>query len=273
MLRFVLSFFLLIGLILPASGQPSRIDPLYQALGLSEIVAVMREEGIGYGGELEDDLFPSRGGARWAAMIEQIYDPVRMEEVLRQGLDKELANVELDAMVGFFSTDRGKRIVALEVSARRALLDDGVDEASRAKLDDMILARDPRLDLVRAFAAANDLVESNVVGAMNSNFAFYIGLADGGAFGNDLTEEQILTDVWSQEEAIRDDTEEWLYSYLALAYQPLSDADLEAYIAFSETEAGSDLNRALFEAFDEMFTAISTALGLAASTFISGEEL
>jgi hypothetical protein len=206
-------------------------------------------------------------------MIEQIYDPVRMEAALRQGLDRELAGADLDPMVEFFSNDRGKRIVALEVSARRALLDDGVDEASRATLDEMILARDPRLELVRIFAAANDLVENNVVGAMNSNYAFYIGLADGGAFGTDLTEEQILTDVWSQEDAIRDDTEEWLYSYLTLAYQPLSDEDLEAYIAFSETEAGGDLNRALFEAFDDMFTAISTALGLAASTFISGEDL
>ena len=116
-------------------------------------------------------------------------------------------------------------------------------------------------------------MENNVVGAMNSNYAFYAGLADGGAFPEDLTEEEILTDVWSQEEMIREDTSEWLYSYLSLAYRPLTEEDLAAYVAFSETEAGGALNRALFASFDEMFVAQSLALGLSAARFMAAQEL
>ena len=51
---------------------------------------------------------------------------------------------------------------------------------------------------------------------------------------------------------IRQNTTEWVYSFLLLAYEPLEDADLETYIAFSETGAGQDLNAAMFAAFDGM---------------------
>ncbi|MDJ0628294.1 MAG: DUF2059 domain-containing protein [Rhodobacter sp.] len=258
----------------PALSQDDRrVEPLYRALGLPEIVAIMREEGIDYGLELEAELFPGRGGARWAAVVEQIYDLDRMEETVLGRLDTDLASADLAPMTAFFGSDLGREIVQLEVTARRALLDEGVEEVSRAVLEDLTLARDPRLDLIRDFAEANGLVENNVVGAMNSNYAFYTGLADGGAFPGEMTEEQILTDVWSQEEAIREDTEAWLYSYLVMAYRPLSDADIEAYIAFSRTGPGTVLNRAMFDAFDEMFAAVSLALGRAAAGFLAGEEL
>ena len=128
-------------------------------------------------------------------------------------------------------------------------------------------------DLVTQFIDANDLIETNVVGAMNSNYAFYQGLLAGGAFPYELTEEQVLADVWGQEPEIRQNTTEWLYSFFILAYQPLPQEDLETYIAFSETEAGAALNDALFAAFDGMFEDISQALGLAASRYMGGQDL
>ena len=119
----------------------------------------------------------------------------------------------------------------------------------------------------------NNLVETNVAGALNTNLAFYYGLLDGGAFGGALTEDQILADVWSQEQEIRENTSEWIYSFLFMAYQPLEDEDLEAYIAFSETEAGEDLNRAMFASFDRLFEGISRSLGRAAANEMTAEEL
>jgi len=88
-----------------------------------------------------------------------------------------------------------------------------------------------------------------------------------------MSEDQILADIWGQEPAIRTDTEEWIYSYLALAYQPLSDDDLQTYTAFFLTAEGVALNRALFVAFDEMFVAVSLALGQGAAGYLAGQEL
>ncbi|MFO8127697.1 hypothetical protein [Yoonia sp.] len=119
----------------------------------------------------------------------------------------------------------------------------------------------------------NDLIEANVVGSLNSSYAFYTGLIDGGAMPADVTTETALQNVWSQEPDVRSDTTEWVYSFLLMAYQPLSDAELEAYIAFSRTEAGQDMSGALFSAFDGMFDDISRGLGLASSRFMVSQEL
>ena len=111
------------------------------------------------------------------------------------------------------------------------------------------------------------------MGAMNASYAFYNGMIDGQAFDFELTEDEILRDVWSQEAEIRLDTQEWLYGYLMRAYAPLSDDDLQAYIDFSATKAGRVLNAALFAGFDEVFTNVSKALGLSAAGFMQGEDL
>ena len=58
-----------------------------------------------------------------------------------------------------------------------------------------------------------------------------------------------------------------------MAYQPLADEDLEAYIAFSETDAGKQMNSALFEAFDGLFVDVSRDLGRASSRFMLRQEL
>ena len=88
-----------------------------------------------------------------------------------------------------------------------------------------------------------------------------------------MSEEQILTDVWAQEGDIRESTTEWIYSFLYMAYGPLGDADIQAYITFSETEAGGDINRAMFESFDRLFEGISQSLGRAAAMEMTSQEL
>lgn len=83
----------------------------------------------------------------------------------------------------------------------------------------------------------------------------------------------MLAEVWAQEPDIRAETESWLYPFLALAYKPLSDADVEAYLAFSESEAGRAMNAAMFAAFDEVFREISHDLGRAAAEMLSGRDI
>ncbi len=272
--RFMIVLVLAVSLTLPARAQQdAQVEELFGALGLPEILDIMREEGVSYGIEIQIDLFAGGGGARWAATVEELYNIEAMNATVLGRMQAELAGADVGEMLNFFTGETGARIVGLEVSARRAMLDEAIDQASREAYRQLEEENDSRLDLIRDYVEANDLVENNVVGAMNSNFAFYAGLADGGAFPEELTEEEILTDVWSQEELIREDTTEWLYSYLSLAYRPLTEEDLAEYVAFSRSEAGRVLNLALFAAFDEMFVAQSLALGLSAAQFMAAQEL
>jgi hypothetical protein len=254
--------------------RPPRFALMVDTLMLGDVIGVMHEEGIDYALGLEGEMFPGRGGATWSDTVAQVYDRDEMERAFVERLATEFASTDhIDSVIAFFGSERGQRILELELSARRAMLDDTVEEAARDQLDELRADDAPFLHDLRAFAEANELVESNVAGAMNSNFAFYFGLIDGGAMGYDLTEDQVIADVWGQEEAIRAETETWLYSYLALAYQPLDSDDLAAYTEFSLTPEGAALNRALFAAFDTLFTGISRNLGLAAARYLSGQDI
>ena len=58
-----------------AAQSSAPVDVLYRAIGMPAILDIMREEGLVYGEELREDLFPGSGGVRWSATVSRIYDP------------------------------------------------------------------------------------------------------------------------------------------------------------------------------------------------------
>ena len=257
----------------PSDLTQTQSAQLYAALRLPEILEVMREEGISYGAKIGDDLFPVATDPDWSAQVELIYDIGQMRAQSEAAFAHELEGADIAAMLAFFTTEPGQSFSALEVSARSAQLDEGVEAASKDAAAVALADNTPRYQLIRRFAEANDLIETNVVGALNANYAFYQGLIQGGAAAPGLTDDEVLATVWEQEAEIRRTTTEWVMSFLLMAYAPLSDADLETYIAFSQTPAGDDLNRAVFNAFDQMFIDISRSLGLASAKYMVGDTL
>jgi Uncharacterized protein conserved in bacteria (DUF2059) len=253
-----------------------RILQLSATMQIRQILSVMRQEGFDYGKSLEEEMFPGKGGAAWNATVDGIYDEAAMKSLFDQALVAELGAADpatLDVIEAFFGSDRGQRILTLEVEARRALLDQDAEDAAKVHVEDLKAKDDQRLVLIRKFAEVNDLVEMNVAGALNANLAFFKGMVAAGGFDEKLSEDQMVQNVWSQEPAIRDETETWLYPYLALAYQPLSDDDMQAYLAFSELDEGKVLNAAIFSAFNVLFTDISGSLGRAAAKQMHGEDI
>jgi hypothetical protein len=257
-----------------AQGADSdKVDQLFDALAMPQMIDIMREEGLAHGEILATDMLPGGRSADWSMAVSAIYDVDMMTEEVRGALGEALEGDDIDAMLAFFTSEQGARIVSLEVSARRALLDEAVEEASKENAAIAMMDETPRFLMVQDFIDVNDLVEANVVGALNSNFAFYMGLIDGGAMPAGITPETALQDVWAQEPMVRDDTIEWLNSFLLMAYQPLSDAEFDAYIQFSRSEAGREMTQALFEAFNGMFDDLSRGLGLASARFMLTQEL
>ncbi|WP_420325311.1 DUF2059 domain-containing protein [Mameliella sp.] len=256
-------------LALPLRAEP--IDELAEALQIDSMIEVMRVEGMAYGAELADEMIPGGSNPAWQELLDTIYDPDKMRAIVREGFAEAIEDSDPAPLIAFFSSDLGQKIITLELEARRAMIDDEVEQAARQAYLDIKGSEDPRLDQLRRFVEVNDLLETNVTGALNASFRFYSGLVDGG--GLQMAEGDILSDVWSQEEDTREDTREWLFAYLLLAYEPLEDEELEAYIALSETTQGRALNRALFAGFNAMYDEISYALGLAASRQMQQQEL
>lgn len=257
---------------LPAWAQDVSFDALFDALRLPEMIEVMSGEGIKSGIEIRDGMFTGGGGDVWPSVVRRIYEVPRMQEVVRDEMAARLDPDHIAPLVAFFTSERGQRITQFELIAREAFQIEGVEAQANAAYAEARDAGDPMLAAVQDFVVANDLVETNIVGALNSNLAFYRGLADGGALEG-MDDEALLADVYGSEPEVRESTTQWVYSYLLLSYGSLDIADVAAYTELSHTPAGQGLNGALMAAFDVLFVDISRALGLGAARFMGGEDI
>lgn len=249
----------------------ARLSVLVDVLRLPEAAQILRQEGLAYGDDLNTDMLAGQGGAGWDHQVKAIYDTQRMVELVRADLGANLQGEALEQTIDFFASDLGRKIVGLENSARDAIQDAEVESLARDRFAAVEGTEDARLALITAFVTSGDMVERNVTSALNSNYQFMRGLVEGD--GLDMTEEEMLSDVMGEVDAIREDTRGWLFGYLMMAYHPLSDDELKAYIAFSETPAGQALNRGLFDGFGKAYEDISYALGRAVALNMTAEEL
>lgn len=248
----------------------ARVTVLMDALRLPELVRELREEGLDDAQDINADMLNGQGGAFWQEQVSQLYAAGPIEDAffvaLKTGLDEEA----LTAAVQFFDSDRGQRITELEIAARAAMRDPAIEEASMTAFA-TLAQDDPYVPLITEFVTLNDLLELNVALTMSASYQFSRGLADGGLL--EMSEEQILAQVWESEPSLREASQGWLEGYLLLAQQPLAVDDLQAYIAFAKTPAGKALNAALFAGYETVFTDIAYGLGRAVALNAAGNDI
>lgn len=260
-------------------SRPALADDLSRAFHLPELFGIMADEGRK--SVLADGAVPLQGRAleQFTRDVERIYQSERMLDAFNRALDTELANApdaRADAL-DFAASDLGRRVLRLELDAREALLDDDVDMLARMALDDARMRRAgddrfQRLKQVRARIDANELVELNVSLGLNTSFAYYRGmLAENAVSG--MSADMLLQLVWAQEPEIRADIEDWVESYFLMTYQPLDPAEMQAYVDYVSTPLAQDFNRAMFRAFDTVFSEISYQVGRALGRRLNIEEL
>lgn len=254
-------------------SQTDKVLALTDALRLPGILDVVAQEGVAGAANVEDEMFPGRGGSGWQADIERLYDRDRLKAIVDEEFPKRLTEEHVDILLTFFTSDLGDKATLGELEGRRALLDEDLDAAAQDVASEMRVNNHPRAKQIERFIEAYDLITSNVVGGLNSNYAFFQGLADGGALPETMTEADIANTVWQNEAEIRRETEDWLYTYLILAYSALSDDELETYIAFAETDAAIAFNTAVFEAFDLVFTSISRDMGRLVAGYMLAQDI
>jgi hypothetical protein len=265
----------------PAAAQPAPADlrALGDVLQMDKTLSIMQREASQNAQDIAPDLFGGAAPAQWRAAVTALFDPASARAEFDKGLALGAANLNsahlADAMA-FFQSPLGQRIISLEISTREAMLDENIEAAAQDVWADMqaspLPAQTQRTSLLNDIAAANDLIESNVAAALNGNFAFYQGLIDAGAVDG-LSPDDMLADVWAAEPQVRTDMQDWLFPFLAMAYAPLNDAELQSYIDFAQTAAGRALNGALFAAFDALGAVQSRGMGLAAGRLMAGQDI
>ena len=258
----------------PAGEISPELAALFEAVGMDENFEILAEIGMADAVGLEDTLFPGRGGDAWRAVLSGFYQSGPLQATFTEAFPADRLSTEaMQRVTLFYNTDLGRRIVSGELTAWRAISDEATEAAANAAYFQHLEDNSPRVALLSQFIEVNGFVDLNVSGALNSNYAFYRGLSDAGAYEQALPPAMMLDEVWGREPEIRRETVLWLYSFQLMAYEGLSDAEIETYIAFSETPAAQAYNAALFTGFDAVFEAMSYRLGSAAALFMTGERL
>lgn len=257
-----------------AAGEVDDLDvAIFDALRQGEIIEIMRDEGIAGGRESASAMFATSAISKWEQTLDRVYDTDVMFDRALVAFGDSLAEADRAAILEFFTAEPGQTVIALEVSARAAMLDADVTDAALERGREALEQGGARSDLIVDFMRQNDLVERNVAGSLNAMIAFYAGLQQGGGLPEGITLDVLLGDLIAQEEDIRTETTDWMFGYLTLAYAPVSDEKLADYLAFAKTDAGQALNNALFDAYDELFNDISRVLGYEAARIMIQAEL
>ncbi len=262
------AFFTLVPACAFANAQLARLMDL---IAVDQYVEISQSEGLAEAGSLSQDMLGRPAGAAFMQQMRGIYNASRMRATIEGALSDLLTPEEIDIAILFFGSDVGQRITELEVTARRAMSDEDVESAARDAWEQAAEFAPELKEKIEAVKVEIDLVERNVAGALNSNLKFFQGLRDGQAL--DMSEEDVLAQVWSGEPDIRADTEGWLGGYLLLAYRPLEDGDLDRYLTFWKTPQGQALNTAVFEGFNRLYDEIAYATGRVIAVNMSSEDL
>lgn len=180
---------------------------------------------------------------------------------VRGRMTGEVTPAQLDAVIGFYSSPLGRKLVAMEVAAS------GSDSQARietegASLYAEIEKNDPdrvaAFDRIESAIRMEDMMSSMI---MNMSYAMISGMAGTSMLPQELTDEQIAALVNQQMEATRGLVAQFLNNFFAYTYRDASNADLEGYAAFTETESGRAFNTVLVRAMIDAMVQRSRAFG------------
>ncbi|WP_405405535.1 hypothetical protein [Paracoccus sp. Ld10] len=270
----------------PASMQPSDIrlvqvqadasDRIWQILDLAALMPILQEEALTEAARMEGEGLIAGGGLPWARVVGRIHDVSRMEALFRSGVRDAAARMDpllVDRALSFHGSGLGRRVIRLEGSARRALLEDGVEDQARADFARALRDHDPRAEKIVQLIDGADLIAPNVAGGLNAAIAFSRGYAEGGGFDMAPDSQQLMAEAWAQRDQIEAEATAWLQGFLMLAYGPLSDDELSDYSLHAASPEGQALSQLLFAGFDRVFGQTSYDMGMAAALRGQGQQL
>ena len=187
------------------------------------------------------------------------------------GLVKNLSLDTAIYVLDFFRSDLGRQISTLETSARTAISDSAVEriaiEIAKAAKNE----NSERYNLLEKNVAEMEFVEFNMTGAFSAQFAF---LSELSKLDNvTITNDEILAMLMENEAEMRTEIMDWLMGFSYMAYKPLSDEDLDVYLAFLNSSYGKELNNVLFGIFNMLSVKTSEGLANAIVAFYTARDL
>lgn len=244
-----------------AKSNAEKLDRLFQLMRVEEVLRGFPEallQGMDENpGAWGTDM--PREAVKQAA--ERHFNATVMANGMRLLMTGTMTPADLDAAIQFYSTDLGRRIVALEVAAAAPELADTVEKEGARIYGDLQDRDSPRIGQIRRMIEAMSLIDWGMAMVMNMSFAMFSAVYAGPEAEGGLSEEQILTMINASMGGLRGELTAVMNAESAFTYRDLSDEEFERYVMFLETREGLALAKASLDAIREVMINRSRAFG------------
>ncbi|MCX7565473.1 DUF2059 domain-containing protein [Sulfitobacter sp. F26169L] len=211
---------------------------------------------------LEADDF----GSEWKRLVAEVFDTNLMHDMAIDLLEKTLSKELLTHAAGFYASDLGQRLVAVE-NRSHMIEEDGLKSESGGQIIEGLKSIDsPRIAILERLNKASGGEESSLRSIQEVQIRFLMAAAGAGVIELQMEEPDLREAMRAQEEELRRNLRKSALEGSAYTYQAFSDAEMIAYAEALEhpdmKEVYNLMNAVQYEIMANRFEAVADRLRL-----------
>ncbi|WP_370401382.1 DUF2059 domain-containing protein [Sulfitobacter sp. JB4-11] len=203
-------------------------------------------------------------GSEWSRLVSEVFDTDIMHDMATEILAQTLSDDLLAHAAGFYASDLGTRLVAVE-NKSHMIEEDGLRSESGAEIIAGLESIDsPRVDLLARLSNASGSEDNAIRAIQEVQVRFLMAAAGAGVIELRMEEPDLREALKEQEGALRSSIKANALASSAYTYQAFSDAEVEAYAEALEhplmVEVYELMNAVQYEIMANRFEAVALRL-------------
>lgn len=200
-------------------------------------------------------------GFHWGRMTSDVFGTDLMHDMAIEFLGKTLDEDHLDHAAGFYASDLGTRLVAVENKSHMSDDDDLKSESGEAIIAGLVRIGSPRLEILKRMNAASDSAGTGLRAIQEVQVRFLMAAASAGIIELQMDEPDLRELLRTGEDESRLSLQTSGLSGAAYTYQSFSDDEMEAYTQALEhpkmRQVYDLMNAVQFEIMADRFEALA----------------
>lgn len=172
---------------------------------------------------------PGDFGLEWMRVSREVFDGPHMQRMAVDILSQTLTAAHLHHAAGFYASDLGRRLVAVE-NASHGNPDSDTKRSHGQDLVQEMGPESPRIMVIERLLMAVDSSDQSVRAVQEVMVRFLMAASHAGALGYEIDEETLRTLIKKDEEAMRADMLTGGLATAAYTYRDISNEDLTTYV-------------------------------------------
>ncbi|WP_424943255.1 DUF2059 domain-containing protein [Aliiroseovarius crassostreae] len=213
---------------LAQGAAPEKIRDFLEVTGFDVAIASI-QQGAMAGPALTGEA-PDQFGREWVRLAEEVFQPDAMVDDAVDMISAVMPEALLDHGIGFYGSDLGQHIVAIENESH--MEDDALKQAEGERLvSELMKSNSPRVDVFRAMSSAIGSVDVAIRSIVEIQVRYLMAAAAAGASDLELEEDDLRGMLMAQSDEMRRNIELHGLVSNAYAYRDLNDDELVDYLA------------------------------------------